>query len=66
MGTVKRVKRIVAHLMISMLLVLATLVVLDSFNPSMGFLNSEVSKVFYSLLCVVGLFTAVCLAWQEN
>lgn len=62
----KRAKRIVAHLMISMLLVLAALVVLDSFNPAMGFLNSEVTKVFYSLLCVVGLFTAVSLAWQEN
>ena len=55
-----------AQWLISMLLVLAALVVLDSFNPSMGFLNSDVSKVFYSLLCVVGLFTAVCLAWQEN
>ena len=62
----KRAKRIVAHLMISMMLVLAALVVLDSFNPSMGFLNSDVSKVFYSLLCAVGLFTAGCLAWQEN
>ena len=62
----KRAKRIVAHLMISMLLVLAALVVLDSFNPSMGFLNSTVSKVFYVLLCAVGLFTAISLAWREN
>ena len=52
--------------MISMLLALAVLVVLDSFNPAMGFLNSDVSKVFYLILCAVGLFTAVSLAWKES
>ena len=62
----KRVRRIMAHLMISLLLVLAALVILDSFNPAMGFLNSDVSKVFYAVLCAVGLFTSVSLAWKEN
>ena len=62
----RRVRIILSHLMISMLLALAVLVVLDSFNPAMGFLNSDVSKVFYLILCAVGLFTAVSLAWKES
>ena len=62
----KRARRIAAHLTIALLLVLAALVVLDGFNPAMGFLNSTVSKVFYVLLCAVGLFTSVSLAWKEN
>ena len=62
----KRARRIAAHLTIALLLVLAALVGLDGFNPAMGFLNSTVSKVFYVLLCAVGLFTAISLAWREN
>ena len=61
----KRVRICLSHLMISMLLALLALVILDSYNPAMGFLNSNVSKVFYAVLCVVGLFTAVCLAWKD-
>ncbi len=55
-----------AHLMISLLLVLVVLVILDGYNPAMGFLNSGVAKVFYMVLCAVGLFTAVSLAWKES
>ena len=62
----KIVKRCLAHLLIAMLLALAVLVVLDGYNPSMGFLNSDMTKVFYLVLCVVGLFTAVSLAWKES
>ena len=62
----KRMKRYAAHLLISLLLVLAVLVILDGYNPAMGFLNSDVSKVFYAVLCAVGLFTAISLAWNEN
>ena len=62
----KKLRKCLAHLLISLLLVLAVLVVLDGYNPAMGFLNSGVSKVFYAVLCAVGLFAAVSLAWQEN
>ena len=62
----RKVRVFVSHLMISMLLVLAVLVVLDEYNPAMGFLNSNVAKIFYAVLCAVGLFTAVCLAWQDS
>ena len=62
----KRMKRHSAHLLISLLLVLAVLVILDGYNPAMGFLNSDVSKVFYAVLCAVGLFTAISLAWNES
>ena len=62
----RKVRSFVSHLMISMLLVLAVLVILDEYNPAMGFLNSNVAKVFYAVLCIVGLFTAVCLAWHDS
>ena len=62
----KIVRRCLAHLLIAMLLALAVLVVLDGYNPAMGFLNSDVTKIFYAVLCAVGLFTAVSLAWKES
>ena len=62
----KTMRKCLAHLLISLLLVLAVLVILDGYNPAMGFLNSDVSKVFYTVLCAVGLFAAVSLAWREN
>lgn len=62
----RRVRAFVSHLLVSMLLVLVVLVVLDGYNPAMGFLNSGVSKIFYLVLCAIGLFTAVCLAWQDS
>lgn len=62
----KKLRIILSNLMISMLLVLVVLIILDGYNPAMGFLNSNVSKVFYGVLCAVGLFTAVSLAWQDS
>ena len=52
-----KMKAICSNLLISMLLVLAVLVILDGYNPAMGFLNSTVSKIFYGILFVIGLFT---------
>ncbi len=62
----KKARNILSHLMISMLLVLLLLIILDSCNPAMGFLNSNVTKVFYGVLCAVGLFIAVSLAWMDR
>ncbi len=62
----RKLRIILSNLMISMLLVLVVLIILDGYNPAMGFLNSNVSKVFYGVLCVVGIFTAVSLAWQDS
>ena len=62
----KIVRRCLAHLLIAMLLSLAVLVVLDGYNPSMGFLNSDMTKIFYLALCAVGLFIAVSQAWRES
>lgn len=42
-----------------MLLVLAVIVILDAYNPTMGFLTSTASRVFLLILCVLGL--AVCI-----
>ena len=52
--------------MISMLLVLFLLVILDGYNPAMGFLNSNVSKVFYLSLGIVGLINAASLVFRTR
>ena len=62
----KKVRVFFSHLLVSLLLVLVVLVILDGYNPAMGFLNSDVAKIFYLVLCAIGLFTAVCLAWQDS
>ncbi|MBQ7534313.1 MAG: hypothetical protein IJT43_01700 [Stomatobaculum sp.] len=52
--------------MISMLLVLFLLVILDGYNPAMGFLNSNVSKVFYLALGIIGLINAASLVLRTR
>ena len=62
----KKIKVYLPHLMISMLLVLFLLVILDGYNPAMGFLNSNVSKVFYLSLGIVGLINAASLIFRTR
>ena len=62
----KKIKIYLPHLMISMLLVLFLLVILDGYNPAMGFLNSNVSKVFYLSLGIVGLINAASLVFRTR
>ena len=62
----KKIKVLLPHLMISMLLVLFLLVILDGYNPAMGFLNSNVSKVFYLSLGIVGLINAASLVFRTR
>ncbi len=62
----KRFITCLPHLTISMLLVLTALVILDSFNPAMGFLNSNSVKVFLIMLCLVGIVNAVYQVWQNS
>lgn len=62
----KKIRGILSHLLISLLLVLVLLVILDGYNPAMGFLNSAVAKVFYIVLFATGLFAAITLAWQNS
>ena len=62
----KKIKVYLPHLMISMLLVLFLLVILDGYNPAMGFLNSNVSKVFYLSLGTVGLINAASLVFRTR
>ena len=62
----KKIKVLLPHLMISMLLVLFLLVILDGYNPAMGFLNSNVSKVFYLAKGLIGLINAVSLVLRTR
>ena len=62
----KKFKTFLPHLCISMLLVLIPIVILDSFNPTIGFLNSTVSKVYLLLLCAVGLVVCIDLVSRNR
>lgn len=62
----KKIQEFLPHLLISMLLVLAVLVILDGYNPAMGFLNSTVSKVFYGILFAVGMHAAISLVSKHR
>ncbi len=55
----KKLKAWLPHLGISMLLVLVLMVVLDEYNPAMGYLNSNTAKIYMLLLSAVCL--TVCM-----
>ena len=61
----KKLKAWLPHLGISMLLVLVLMVVLDEYNPAMGYLNSNTAKIYMLLLSAVCL-TVCMLSVIEN
>ncbi len=54
----KYIPRILAHAAIVLILVLATLLIFDYFNPSMDFINNVMTKVMIGVLCVLGFINA--------
>ena len=62
-------KNILPHLTLSMLAVFVVLIILDGYNPTAGYLNSDVSKIFDLLLVGLGAATAVRLIrtdWEKS
>lgn len=53
------IKYILPHLLLSMALGLVLIAVLDGYNPMMGFLTSEVSKIYIYILCALAVLTAL-------
>ncbi len=53
------IKYILPHLLLCMALGLALIVVLDGYNPMMGFLTSNVSKIYIYILCALAVLTAL-------
>lgn len=53
------IKYILPHLLLCMALGLALIVVLDGYNPMMGFLTSDVSKIYIHILCALAVLTAL-------
>ncbi len=50
---------ILPHLLLSMALGLVLITVLDGYNPMMGFLTSDVSKIYIYILCALAVLTAL-------
>ena len=61
-----KLKAFLPHFLISLLLVLVVLVILDEYNPAMGFLNSGVSKVYFGILFAVGMYVAIRLITENQ
>ena len=53
------IKYILPHLLLCMALGLALIVVLDGYNPMMGFLTSNVSKIYIYILCALAVLVAL-------
>ena len=53
------IKYILPHLLLCMALGLVLIVVLDGYNPMMGFLTSDVSKKYIYILCALAVLTAL-------
>lgn len=53
------IRYILPHLLLSMSLGLILIVVLDGYNPMMGFLTSAVSKIYIYILCALAVLTAL-------
>jgi len=56
------IKRALPHLLIALVLSLATITVLHTFNPMMDFLASQPSKILIFTTCAVGLAVAITAA----
>ena len=50
---------VLPHLLLSMALGLVLITVLDGYNPMMGFLTSDVSKIYIYILCALAVLTAL-------
>ena len=60
-------RRILPHVCIVLsLTVLVLLMILNLFNPFMGFLSSAVSLWFLLALCLTALATAIVLVWTDR
>jgi len=61
----KFIRKALPHLLIALLFGLATITVLNEFNPAMGFLTSSVSKTYIFITCFIGLVVAFSDAYKS-
>ena len=55
--------RVLPHLVVILAVMLLVFVVLNEFNPYMGFLSSEITRIFYIVFAVLALVLGVvCVA----
>ena len=59
-------KRILPHICIVLSLTVLVLLLLNLYNPFMGFLSSPVSLCFLFALCLAALTTAIVLVWTDR
>lgn len=55
----KRIIRILPHITIILSLMFITFWILDSYNPLMNFINSDLSKILLLIFCISALVTSI-------
>ncbi len=55
----KRALILLSHACIILVLMLLVLLIVDRFNPVMGFINNDITKVMVLALCVIAAVLAV-------
>ena len=67
MNFVKRLWRIVPHAIIVLSLVFLTFIVLDWYNPLMGFLSNTISTTLLAALCTLSILnSAGCIVFRSQ
>lgn len=60
----KKPQALLSHAAVVLSLMFLVFLVLDEFNPLMGFVDNGISRVLLALLCVVSIGQA-CAAWRR-
>ncbi len=56
----KRMVSLLSHACLILVLMLLVLLIVDRFNPVMGFINNDITKLMILALCLISATLAVC------
>lgn len=57
----KRIVSLLSHACLILVLMLLVLLIVDRFNPVMGFINNDITKLMMLALCLISAALAVCV-----
>ncbi len=61
-----RLMGLLSHACLVLALMLITLLIVDRFNPSMDFINNDISKLIILALCVFGMVLALLFLIRQR
>lgn len=61
-----RLMSLLSHACLILAMMLITLLIVDRFNPSMDFINNDISKLIILALCVFGMMLALLFLIRQH